>query len=708
MATMTELIFIEGLPAEMGRGGVLRLLIEVGHVEKADVGRIDVETGTATVEVVGGAGRLASKRLDGRILPDTTNPIHAWYQAPLDVMSPHFAQLLRWLQMESAAEQEKIRQEQAETEISLRKLVIKEEDVGMGGRILIRFAPRSEQESLPWTRLGAGSPVILRKEGTKESPGWRGVVVQIKRSSIDVVFNQPPEPEGERPLFSLHLSNDEISRQRMQQAVSRVAAAQENRLAELRDILLGEDAPGFDHVPEVDTAVARHLNPAQKAAVAFALAAQDVAVIHGPPGTGKTTTVVALIRAAIRRGERVLACAPSNQAVDNMCEGLLAAGESFVRLGHPARVLPHLQAHTLDALVAEHEDVKLAKKLRKEAMGLHADAGKWRRAQPEKGAKQSLREEARAMVAEAAQLEAQAVDRILDSSKIILSTLTGLDSSVIGTRIFDLCVIDEAGQSVEPASWIAIARARKVVLAGDHQQLPPTIVSLQAEREGFGHSLLEQTMVRDGTQVARQLVVQYRMHTAIMTFSSNYFYDGTLVADGSVAEHLLADLPGVERSELTDTAVTYIDTAGASYDEAMEPDGTSRLNPQEADFVVQKVEQLLAAGVQPRAIGIITPYSAQVRYLHERLDDAIEINSVDGFQGREKEVIVISLVRSNSKGEVGFLGETRRMNVALTRARRKLIVVGDSATITTHPFYKDLVDYWDSIGAYRSIWEELY
>ncbi len=705
---MTELIFIEGLPTKMGRGGVLRLLIEVGKVDKADVGKIDVNAGLATAELVDHAGKLAAKRLDGRILDSQNAPIHAWYQANLDEMSPHFAQLLRWLAMESEAEQEKIRQDQSESELRLQRLVIRDEDVGMGGRIQIRFAPRNEQEVLPWTRLGAGSPVILRQEGAVNGLGWRGVVTQLKRSTIDVVFNQPPEPEGERPLFSIHLSNDEISRQRMQQAVSRVAAAQENRLEELRDILLGEDVPGFDHVRTVDTAVTQHLNPSQKEAVNFALAAQDVAVIHGPPGTGKTTTVVALICAAIQRGERVLACAPSNQAVDNMCEGLLAAGEPIVRLGHPARVLPHLQAHTLDALVAEHEDVKLAKKLRKEAMGLHADAGKWRRAQPERGAKQSLREEARAMVAEAAQLEAQAVERILASSKIILSTLTGLDSALVGSQLFDLCVIDEAGQSVEPASWIAIARARKVVLAGDHYQLPPTILSLQAEREGFGYSLLEQVVVRDGAQVARRLDVQYRMHSAIMTFSSNQFYDGTLQADGAVAAHLLADLPGVAGNDLTGTAVTYIDTAGASYDEEMEPDGTSRLNPQEADFVVRKVEQLLAAGVPPRAIGIITPYAAQVRYLSERLDEAIEINSVDGFQGREKEAIVISLVRSNSRGEVGFLAETRRMNVALTRARRKLIVVGDSATITTHPFYAALVDYWESIGAYRSIWEEMY
>lgn len=703
---MTELIFIEGLPTQTGRGGVLRLLIEVGKIDKVDVGKIDVNAGMATVEVVDHAGKLAAKRLDGRILENGS--IRAWYQAGLDEMSPHFAQLLKWLQLEATAEQEKLRQDQTDSEISLRQLVLKTEDVGIGGRIVIGFGPRQTQQPLPWTRLDAGSPVIVRQHGVDNGLGWRGVVTQRRRTLIEVAFNQPIEPEGERPFFNIHLSNDETSRQRMQRAITQVATAQGNRTAELRDVILGDALPYFAHEPKLDTAVNDGLNQSQVEAVEFALAAQDVAIIHGPPGTGKTTTVVALIRAAIQRGQQILACAPSNQAVDNICTGLIASGTSIVRLGHPARVLPHLQAHTLDALVADHDDVKLAKKLRQDAMRLHSDASKWRRARPEKGEKQAIREEARAMVAEATQLESQAVEQILATTPVILSTLTGLDSTLIGARTFDLCVIDEAGQSTEPASWIAINRAEKVVLAGDHQQLPPTILSKQAEREGFGHSLLEQLMLREDVPIARRLDVQYRMNKAIMNFSSNQFYEGSLQADTSVAEHLLSDLPGVAKNELTETAVSYIDTAGASYDEEIEPDGTSRRNPQEADFLVQKIEQLLAAGVLPNQIGIITPYSAQVRYLDEKLDEAIEVNSVDGFQGREKEVILISLVRSNIKGDVGFLAETRRMNVALTRARRKLIVIGDSATITTHPFYADLVTYWESIGAYRSIWEELY
>jgi predicted DNA helicase len=308
---------------------------------------------------------------------------------------------------------------------------------------------------------------------------------------------------------------------------------------------------------------------------------------------------------------------------------------------------------------------------------------------------------------EARQLEANAITQVLDQAAVILSTLTAIDSTTLGQRRFDLCVIDEAGQSTEPATWIPIVRSERLVLAGDHQQLPPTILSRRAEQEGFGYSLLEQIMKRDGDTVARRLDVQYRMNRQIMDFSSAEFYDGSLLADSTVQDHLLCDLPGVTRTDLTETAVTFIDTAGAGYDDIQPPDSDSRSNPEEAALVVKKVQQLLDANVSADHIAVITPYSAQVQLLREQLPDGIEIGSVDGFQGREKEAVVISLVRSNVKGEVGFLAETRRMNVALTRARRKLLVIGDSATITTDPFYARLIDYFESIGAYHSIWEEV-
>jgi superfamily I DNA and/or RNA helicase len=486
-----------------------------------------------------------------------------------------------------------------------------------------------------------------------------------------------------------------------------VRLASRDRLAELRSILLGESPPTFaaelPFEPLDDT-----LNAAQHDAVRFGLSAKDLAIVHGPPGTGKTTAIVELIRQAVRRGERVLACAPSNLAVDNLLERLLARGEKVVRLGHPARVLPALREHTLDLMVEDHPDLRQTRKLAKKAFALFRQAGKFTRAKPEPGARQALRQEGRALLNDSRQLEALAIERILNGADVVCATLTGLDSEVLGQRQFDLAVIDEASQSTEPASWLPLLHCRRVVLAGDHCQLPPTVLSQEAAQEGLGISLMERLVGILGTTVTRRLDVQYRMHQAIMEFPSLQFYDGSLAAHDSVRNHRLYDLPGVSAHELTTTAVRFIDTAGAGYDEQVEADGASRLNPKEADLVCRKVRELVDARVPPEAIAVMAPYAAQVRLLRERLKvSGVEIDSVDGFQGREKEAIVISLVRSNPEGEVGFLADIRRMNVAMTRARRLLLIVGDSATLSCHPFYQSLLEYFQSVDAYHSVWEEV-
>jgi predicted DNA helicase len=289
----------------------------------------------------------------------------------------------------------------------------------------------------------------------------------------------------------------------------------------------------------------------------------------------------------------------------------------------------------------------------------------------------------------------------------LCATTTGLDQGLLGRRMFDWCVIDEASQSTEPGAWVPLQFARRLALAGDHCQLPPTVISPEAAADGFNVSLMERLMGLWGTTVARRLGIQYRMHAAIMSFSSQEFYDGSLEAAPAVQHHLLRDLPDVQSNDLTESPVLFVDTAGASYDESVAVDGESRLNTLEGELVCQKVQALLAAGLAPAAIAVITPYAAQARWLRERLKlTEVEVDTVDGFQGREKEAVVVSLVRSNREGDIGFLADVRRMNVALTRARRKLIVVGDSATVTAHPFYRRLVNYFDAIGAYHSVWEE--
>ncbi|MBI5963441.1 MAG: IGHMBP2 family helicase, partial [Chloroflexi bacterium] len=471
-------------------------------------------------------------------------------------------------------------------------------------------------------------------------------------------------------------------------------------------VLLGKQNPVFNKI-EFQNPFNKKLNDSQNQAVYFALSAEDVAIIHGPPGTGKTTTLIELMRQIARNGQTVLAVAASNLAVDNMLERLVDAGENAIRLGHPARVSPALREHTLDELAEVHPDMKLARKLSRDAHSLRKQASKYFRVKPDPGLRQSLREEAKQLLNEARQIEDSVTERIINNAKIVCATATGLDSEIFARRKFDWCIMDEASQSVEPSAWIPIQYANRLVLAGDHFQLPPTVISPEAIRSGFNISLMERLLENPKVELSRLLNVQYRMHQDIMNFSSDVFYEGSLQADETVRTALLADLPQIKSSPLTDSPIHFIDTAGASYDEEQESDGDSKLNPLEAELVIKKAHELLSCGLTSDQIAVISPYSAQVKYLREKLKYLdLEIDSVDGFQGREKEAVIVSLVRSNREGEVGFLADTRRMNVALTRARRKLIVIGDSATITSHGFYKRMVEYFEAIGAYHSVWEE--
>jgi superfamily I DNA and/or RNA helicase len=574
---------------------------------------------------------------------------------------------------------------------------------------LFTFVKRNRTLNLPWNRLRVGSPVVITSlEDTNELP-QSGVVSARNVNSIQVAVDHWISGSH----FDLDLSSDEVSRNRERAALQTVASVR-GRLGELRQIVLGDLDPvyGKRRQPRFGDVrillAADGLNPSQREAIEFALSAEDIAIIHGPPGTGKTTSVAAFIRQATRRGEKVLACAPSNTAVDNLLERVVGCGQRVVRIGHPARVKDELRIHTLDALVETHENMRLVKDLLRQAEDLYRKADRYTRAKPARGAKQDLRREARQLKADARQLERQAIDHVLDGAEVICAT-TSIDDEVLGDRLFDWVVIDEACQCTESACWVPLQRGRRILLAGDHCQLPPTVISTMAAREGYSRSMLERLVETYGVAITRQLDVQYRMHAAIMGFSSAQFYHDTLRADDAVRCHLLSDLPYVVSSPVTDEPLTYIDTAGANYDEEPEPDGMSLRNPAEGHLVLEKVRQLLEAGLRTADIAVIAPYAAQVRWLREHVPDReLEIDTVDGFQGREKEAVVISLVRSNRQGEIGFLADIRRMNVALTRARRKLIVVGDSATLGGHPFYAALLEYFEATGHYHTVWEETY
>lgn len=705
------LIHIEPLPPRCAPGAVLAFVCNATKLDGKQVGKIALVGRGATVEVPDAKAAAIVSALDGSTFG--TKPVRVRFAGKGDFTdADHFGKLSALLDLEAKAEQEEARRRAQAAEgapvgdgTTLGALVLKDAEFGLGGRLLLTFA-RKGGEAIPPTRLGPGSPVVLNQTNVnRRVPSYRGVIYDRDFAALGVAIDPPDDELPDDAVWRIDLTPDEVSRLRQQDALRRAASATGDRLADLRDVLLGaKDAA----TAACEVAPAKHLNENQRAAVRLALGARDFAIIHGPPGTGKTTTVVEFIRAAVAGGDTVLACAPSNHAVDNLLEKLLAAGEEPVRLGHPARVQADLRGRALDILAEKHADARQARKVARDAFALFRQADKWTREKPQPGEKAALRREARDMLTEARKLEALAVERVLDEAKIVCATLTGLDSELLGKRKFAVAVIDEACQSTEPACWVPLLRANKLILAGDHCQLPPTVISPEAAERGLSVSLMERLVSQFGAGACQLLTVQHRMHASIMGFSNAEFYGGELVAHESVASHRLCDLPGVTPNPLTEAPVRFIDTAGASYDEELEEDTGSRRNVQEANLAVRKVRELLAAGVRAGDIGLITPYRAQVRLLRERLSDVegLEIDSVDGFQGREKEAIVVSLVRSNPEGEIGFLADTRRTNVAFTRARRGLLVIGDSATLAGNEFYARMLEHFESIGATSSVWEE--
>jgi superfamily I DNA and/or RNA helicase len=621
-------------------------------------------------------------------------------------INDYFDELDRWLEMEAEAERERLarrRQIRSQADVertgeTLVRMKLIDHRTGLAGRFLLDFA-KSDHGPLPLNRLKVGSPVVISDQDDAADSGIPGVVSGRRGVNIQVATDAWPQGT----MFRIDLSPDETTRRRQQSAMARARIAT-GRSGRLRDALLGRRPLRFEPIDETAIRFVTALNPPQRDAVRFALSARDVAVIHGPPGTGKTTTVAELILQASVRGDRVLACAPSNTAVDNLLERLVNLDCNALRVGHPARVFEALRHHTLDELVEQDPSTDVIRDMKREVQDLIRAAERGSRSRDSRRRRRELFAEAGRLRGQIRSLERSVIQSVIDSADVICTTTT-IDDELLGNRHFDLVVIDEACQATLPGVWQAILRADRIVLAGDHCQLPPTVLSEEAAGAGMRESLMQHLVEREGHDVFRRLTVQYRMHRAIMNFSSKIFYESELIADNSVAEHLLSDLPEVAVTALTDNPIEFIDTAGAEFEEEIEPDGESKFNAREAEIIVRLVTNLIDAGVKPEQIGVIAPYAAQVRLLRSRLEPTLEVDTVDGFQGREKEAILLTMVRSNERGEIGFLGDTRRTNVALTRARRKLLVIGDSATLGQHPFYASLLEYFESEGNYRSVWD---
>lgn len=589
--------------------------------------------------------------------------------------------------------------------------------ISTGERVVVELERTNNLDQPHAFQNGKLVNIFSNASGKPDKEHVSGVINYIREATMVITINGDDLPEWiDHGMLGVDVMFDEVSYREMEFALNEVIKAEDNRVAELREILLG-DSKAQTRKPSIDNfadqgAMASILNKSQQEALKKVLDANDVAFIHGPPGTGKTTTLVQAIAATVKEEKQVLVCAPSNAAVDLLAEKLGDQGLRVLRVGHPARVTEQAMSKTLDARIATHAHYDELRALRKRMEQVRSQAFKFKKdfGHHEREQRRLLKQELKILKSDADMLEFYIVNDLIQNSHVICSTLVGSSHPVLRGRKFKTVFIDEAAQALEPACWIPLLRSSRAVFAGDHQQLPPTIKSIEAARAGLSVTLFEKG-IKKYPEMSAMLKIQYRMHQDIMKFSSAYFYKDDLIAHPSVKSALLRP---------NQVPVEFIDTAGCGYNEEQDAETLSRFNLEEAQLLLSLVERLVEdIGVvawleEKLTLGIIAPYSAQVERLRklsessvilEPLQRLISINTVDAFQGQERDAIAISFVRSNDKGDVGFLSDIRRTNVAMTRARKKLIMTGDSATLGAHPFYLELVDFVQREGFYKSAFE---
>ncbi len=493
--------------------------------------------------------------------------------------------------------------------------------------------------------------------------------------------------------LGVQLYFDETSYRTMFEALSDVLHAKGNRLAELRDTMLGTLKPGFRELYPVRFP---WLNSTQESAVNKVLCSRDVTIVHGPPGTGKTTTLVEAIYETLHREPQVLVCAQSNTAVDWISEKLVDRGVNVLRIGNPTRVNDKMLSFTYERRFEGHPAYAELWSIRKAIRETNSRRGSYEERESARNRLSRLRDRA-------TQLEIQINADLFDSAHVIASTLVSSNHRVLNGRRFGTLFIDEAAQALEAACWIAIRKADRVVLAGDHCQLPATIKCYEAARAGLEQTLMER-VVTNKPSVVSLLKIQYRMNETIMKFPSQWFYGGELKAAPEIRHRGILDW---------DTPITWIDTSEMDFKEEFVGETHGRINREEAHLLLNELEAYIQRIGGHRILderidfGIISPYKAQVQYLRNKIKTSaalrpyrslFTVNTVDGFQGQERDVIFISLVRANEEGQIGFLNDLRRMNVAITRARMKLVILGNTDTLKQHKFYRKLIEYIKEIS----------
>jgi ATP-dependent RNA/DNA helicase IGHMBP2 len=633
--------------------------------------------------------------------------------------SPDVDSLVALWERERVAEVERFRaerdalpwRERLARGLALSGLDIDETRPAPGGRIVA--CVHSSRRDVPFdrqhVRLRPGDPVVLFRDHPDEPDAVRALVerwhgatlgLAIDPEALEYLEEQPFRLEREAPTVTFQRGLDAL--QRLRRPIGELG-----RMWAFVRGTIGVETIGRC----IESWFDERLDGPQRDAIEHALRTGPIALIHGPPGTGKTRCLVEVVRQAVAAGQRVLVAAPSNAAVDNLVERLGDAGLDPLRLGHPARVDPRVEALTLDARLDATDAAELARAWLKEAQALKARTERQAaRGTGDRDARRDAFREARRLMGDARHHLRRAEGVIVERARVVCATLVLAAHPALREANFDLVVVDEATQAVDPLLWIALGRAPHAILAGDPCQLPPTLIDPEVARSPLGRSLFERLHAVHGARLLRMLETQHRMHEAIMTLPSLAFYDGRLVAHPAVASHRIDDIEGVRPDPVRDSPIVFIDAAGAGwFDEKRMPDG-STLNREFARRTAIEVRRIVERGVTPQDIGVITPYDAQVGLLRAELADlavaGLDISSIDGFQGREKEVIVLDLVRSNEDGDIGFLADLRRINVAWTRARRQLVLIGDSAVIGGHPFHTMLLQHVEGSGLWLSVFAD--
>lgn len=587
-------------------------------------------------------------------------------------------------------------------------IAIRGSEMSRGDYLTVEIERTTHQELAHQLRFGA-SAVLFSNHDPKDRV--EGTITHQSGNKLKITLKTDELPDWTRDgKLGVDVLFDNNSYDEMQAALKHAASSIEKTdQSRLIKILTGEGSPTFsDQIHHYEIA---GLNEVQQQAVNKIVSAQELAIVHGPPGTGKTTTLVQAIKALIKQNhQQILVVAPSNTAVDLLTEKLDEEGLNVVRVGNPARVSDRLLSLTLDGKMSEHPSMKQIRALKKQANEFKNMAHKYKRnfGRAEKEQRKALFDEAHKIMKEVGNTEQYIIDDVLGKAQVVTATLVGANHYTVRNLKFHTLVIDEAGQALEPACWIPIMKAQKVIFAGDHCQLSPTIKSNEAAKSGLSTTLLEKSIALHPESVTL-LEEQYRMNKTIMGYSSKVFYENKLKAHGSVADRLLFS---------EDSPLAFVDTAGCGFEEKLE--GTSSTNPEEAVFLFKHLTQLVATLGEHYTIeafptiAVISPYKQQILLMKELLlnsaalqqyGERISVNTIDSFQGQERDLVYISMTRSNNEGIIGFLSDIRRMNVAMTRARKKLVVIGDSATLSRLPFYADFIDYAEENNAYQSAWE---